>query len=65
MQGLVGRVVDRLAGGRVAARTDPGAIAALDVGTEFAKALVVTTEPGRRWRAWSASCAGSGASARG
>ncbi len=46
MQGLVGRVVDRLAGGRRSGAEGSGAIAALDIGTEFAKALVVTTGPG-------------------
>ena len=46
MQGLLGRVVDRLQGSRRSGADGPGAIAALDVGTEFAKALVVTTEPG-------------------
>ncbi len=45
MQGLVGRVVDRLQSSRRGADS-AGAIAALDIGTEFAKALVVTTEPG-------------------
>jgi cell division protein FtsA len=46
MQGLVGRVVDRLQGSRRPGADAAGAIAALDIGTEFAKALVVTTEPG-------------------
>jgi cell division protein FtsA len=43
MQGLVGRVVERLSGSP-RSRGIPAAITALDVGTEFAKALVVTAE---------------------
>ena len=46
MQGLLGRVVDRLPGARRGQDGQAGAIAALDVGTEFAKALVVTPERG-------------------
>jgi cell division protein FtsA len=46
MQGLLGRVVDRLPGSRRGQDGQAGAIAALDVGTEFAKALVVTPERG-------------------
>jgi cell division protein FtsA len=46
MQGLLGRVVERARGGRAGANGRPSAIAALDIGTEFAKALVVTPEPG-------------------
>ncbi len=46
MQGLVGRVVDRLQGSRRPDADANGTIAALDIGTEFAKALVVTTQPG-------------------
>lgn len=44
MQGLVGRVVERLPRGRRPGADAPAAIVALDIGTEFAKALVVTTE---------------------
>jgi len=46
MQGLLGRVVNRLPGGRRRQDGQSGAIAALDVGTEFAKALVVAPERG-------------------
>src|SRR5881392_3903104 len=46
MQGLLGRVVGWLPGSHRATNGGPAAIAALDVGTEFAKALVVTPEPG-------------------
>jgi len=46
MQGLLGRMVGWLPGGHRASNGGPAAIAALDVGTEFAKALVVTPEPG-------------------
>jgi cell division protein FtsA len=45
MQGFLGRVAERLPGGRRATNGTSGAIAALDVGTEFAKVLVVTAEP--------------------
>ena len=44
MQALVGRVVDRLAGSRRGDGERGRTIAALDIGTEFAKALVVTAE---------------------
>ncbi len=44
MQGLVGRVVGRLQGGR-RPDGDAGVIAALDIGTELVKALVVSAEP--------------------
>src|SRR5438477_1649467 len=46
MQGLLGRVVGWLPGSHRATNGGPAAIAALDVGTEFAKALVVTPESG-------------------
>src|SRR5437667_6342551 len=46
MQGLLGRVVGWLPGSHRPSNGGPAAIAALDVGTEFAKALVVTPEPG-------------------
>src|SRR5207245_3206581 len=46
MQGLLGRVAGWLPGGHRASNGGPAAIAALDIGTEFAKALVVTPEPG-------------------
>jgi cell division protein FtsA len=45
MTSLLARVVDRIPGRRARAG-GTSAIAALDVGTEFAKALVVTPEPG-------------------
>ena len=46
MQGLLGRVAGWLPGTHRASNGGPAAIAALDIGTEFAKALVVTPEPG-------------------
>lgn len=47
MHNLVGGVVDRVRGlRRSAGRGGPVALTALDVGTEFAKALTVTLEPG-------------------
>jgi cell division protein FtsA len=46
MQGLLGRVAERLPRARRGTNGTPGAIAALDVGTEFAKVLVVTAERG-------------------
>jgi len=46
MQGLLGRVAGWLPGGHRASNGGPAAIAALDIGTEFAKALVVTPQAG-------------------
>jgi cell division protein FtsA len=46
MQGLMGRVVDRLPRSRRGQDGQSNVIAALDVGTEFAKALVVSPERG-------------------
>ena len=47
MQGLVGHLVDRLPHGRRSDGDLAAGIVALDIGTEFAKALVVTAEPGQ------------------
>jgi cell division protein FtsA len=44
MQGFVGRVVDLLPYSRRSGDAAAGAIVALDVGTEFAKALIVSTQ---------------------
>lgn len=50
MQNLVGGVVERMRGLRRAATRSgaPAALTALDVGTEFAKALTVALEPGEQ-----------------
>ena len=64
MQGLLGRVVDRLPGARHGHDGRAGAIAALDVGNRIREGAGRDARVGVLMAAWSGSSAASAASAR-